>query len=650
MENPMRMKYFTLATAFGASLLASAPAFAQSCSNITEPPQSICTAYSNDPSTCGVCTQWQTVAATGQVKLYPRHIAQGHWFAACGVDPQTRKHDFKQVLLDGTSPTGDADPSKRAHLEAVLAADLNGKVYTGPQVKLIGIITNTGVANDSNAAAEKAQLKDFLQNNYIFTWDHTPPQLVQQGRLVDNGQLTNPICPIEGGVLTDQEIPNIYGYKVEFTRADCVDASGIGKTSNPNYETECDIPEGDYKVSLVLPNLDDRQALPSPTVPRDGTGAPYSSASSGNPGWLWALNNLVNVNADGSAKGTIPYQSCGGTCPVKNQPDASNSTRTEAPYVLGEATDIPSNPPAVTLMGPLSLETYRDGDSTTGIDAGIHYGVFDDGMGGAGNYRIFAGGSEADNQKYMEISKYNVVFPNPNGTATPYPLGKGGDTGWGSVSGYGYNLAKIVALEITRDANNQVPQNVVAGTGNFNAVMNTLANGYNGYRIYGGMAGNNCALVKAGAKMLNDVATGTNARRNLIYIGGCPTGDTAEGSMKYNNQDVNWSANSNASGGVPGVLNGTQLANIGTTTKTDLPAANLQCFKDVKNQVDNLFVVTDNANCGTLADTVSAMNVSGSQCANSCKLGTGAGSDNVSDCAAKILSCMVGESREVQKR
>jgi hypothetical protein len=658
-------------------------ALAQQCTGIPMDSQDVCTEYYTSGPQCGQCKTAVPVA-TGNVVLHVTPTWRTQWIAACGTDPGTSNHTFKKIRLDnGTA----ADPGKGVTLEASLYSDLNNNpVAQADQVHLVGILNLEVDSRNGpgvNDPALKDSLKSFLQENYIFTWDHTPSQFTSHNT-PDNGQLTNPLCPRVGGVLRDDEIPGLDQYSVEFVRDDpkCVTHNGDKVVFTGQYKTECDIPEGNYRVYMSAKTLAAGATLPAPSVPRDPNDAykrPYGSPPGGTndyggPNFApWALEEFRNVDNNGNAIGPIPYANCGATCPQWGD-GTPNDTLIISGTNEGEMLFVDREAPEVFMMGTVEAETGRKGDP-----ADIMYSPIDDNNANTAHYRVFAG---YDKYNFLSDPQYNVIYTDANGYWTPaeqkansggvmsdtsanlphhqwpFQLGTASSGAWARDTG-NYNLARIVALEVVRDTNGNVPQNVAMGTSNFTPIFNTLQQGYAPYNIFNGMAANQCALVKAGAQMLASATAGEKTRRNLFYIGGCPTPNTAGTTAQYTgtagnkNTEVKWFANSNYpdGSGQPGMLNGRLLVNVNNSpllkNGNSLPDATEQCFKDVKGSVDNLFMMTSTA-CQKIADDVSALNVSGSGCENACKLG--AGGDSPSDCAAKFLYCLTGQSREIRKR
>jgi len=579
----------------------------------------------------GVCTAFagrlrQTIHADmGSIKM-----VRGEWIAACGRDSATGEHRMNYRSLAGLIT-----------VQAEMTHNISGAAVPPGTVRLVGDVTEVGLTTNTDLSNA---FRNRLNNSYIFACDsprdfltssggNIPPTALGRG----TGELGNPHCP---PLCAYTSTPPVRKYKVVFKRSDCL------APSNPNRD--CDIPEGYYSVIYNSNGLNGRLAPPSaPRVLRvDGSYGnpltrplPYGraqglSVADGGVGYeYWALNDFVNMPPPPPpAPQTF---ACGGTCPdIANRPPVW-------PFVEGErvhpnAEDIS---PEMYMLGSFSAESRRSG--TTPVLSLLYAG--------ATPYPLFIGpdpGAIPLNGVGPRVNR----FPGAYGNGTNVPLVSTTKTAPWLDSPGPNNLMRITALNIPRRvSDNSIPRNIPLAPNQLDNVFNVLKAGYAPWDIVSGMAGNQCSLLKAGAEMLRNSPNNVNRRKNLIYVGGCTTNWGPN--TRYAGQDVNWHAFSNRNGaGAPGETDPTnlKLRAVNTDRTINLASATESCFRDVSTQVDSLFVMTSET-CPHLASTATANIANAAACSGSCKLGNGAGADNVSDCTARLLYCLTGASREVTK-
>ncbi len=565
-------------------------------------------------------------------------MVRGQWIAGCGRDPVSGQHRMNYRPLTGL-----------VTVSAEMVYNLAGNPVSPGTVRLVGDIIAD--APTTNAALETS-FRDRINDSYIWACDSPPAFLQSSGGNIPNtatgrgtGELGNPHCPPSCAYTAT---PPVRKYRVAFRRADCT------PPNNPNRD--CDIPEGHYSVTFLNNGLNGRLAPANPpAVMRvdgsfSGTSLPRGTAEGLPPphgvGYeYWALNDFTNIPPPPPP--VITYM-CGGTCP-----DTPNPAPVW-PFVDGEevhanARDVS---PEMFMVASFGAEEKRVG--TTPVIAPLYAS--------ATPYPLFVGPDAGYDPSPNPVP---CTFPSPHSncqnrfpgaitTGNPLAMSSPSKTAPWNDPEYPYpgttNLMRVTALNVPRRvSDNSIPRNIPLAANQLTNVLNVLRAGYAPWNITSGMSGNQCALLKAGAEMLNNSPNNVNRRKNLIYVGGCPSNWGAN--TKYAGQDVNWHAFSNRfNGGAPGETNPAdlKLRAINTDRTINLTTATEGCFTDVATQVDSLFVMTSN-NCPNLAATATAAVANSSSCAGSCRLGTGAGADNASDCAARLLYCLTGASREVTK-
>jgi hypothetical protein len=361
---------------------------------------------------------------------------------------------------------------------------------------------------------------------------------------------------------------------------------------------------------------------------------------------LWATDEWRNV--PGPSAPDPAAAMCGGTCP-----NMYNDHPFVWPYVSGEEIRLDTTSPEMFMMGSVKLEYLRD---ATGASPDLYpFHTF------SGNPVLITG--EDPTGFINAFNPAAIVKPAAPAVLT-LPFGDSpAISPWASpnVAFNNRSLMRVSSMDIPVfgwtawmfgvPPNPMRMPNTVMGPGTFTPVINTIKSGYSIYKIHQGMAGNQCALLKAGRKMLADGAALTSrTSQTLVYVGGCPSNWGA--ATKFNTFDVNWFASSNVQPGFrPGELDPISLAlrsiPMNTPRSTNLPTATEQCFRDVGSTTNSFVVVTGSA-CPGLAATATNTAVGSNSsfgCRGGCSLGVGG--DSTSDCAAKILQCLSGPARLV---
>ncbi len=688
--------------------------------------------------------------------------AEGHWTAACPLQP-------------GTSPV----TRSLEYLVAFSAhqlTDIDGsKNFSYPPVDLVGYIAQTGAAPTTDTNNQSIALNTYL--NKIYHWTCSSPGAFNGAGGVPFGGLASADTPQANCQLALADTPQFREYYVEFARAGCATASEVSlpqhSTSPEQYglsagfdqngkvsRTECDFPEGTYKVTMHISPTNPIPAHPfffaprpmmqgfTPTpVPWDplhpgstphpenpptptmygGTLAPPIDVDGDNAKWALRGPGNAYIDVTNTKMYTDPLflgngsnGSCGVTCPnttntgnlqpyIKQYTDANGNPILPAESHIA----VPIVPPELFMMGNVKMELSRQldtrGDPTTLLTTLplVNFGVFDTSKVGT----IYTGAWDPSVPMAVQgttVIDIRDIHNNPNGPIggdLPVDLGTGPGVDPGFKSQDANNVLSgaaiwTPALEVVRSGNSagSIPQNITFAQGKFDDVLNVLQQGYTPYNITGGMADNQCALLKWGVKQLIDVV-GNNqgVKHNILYIGGFPPKDPPgyvtdpppEDSdiisrlyYDYNTnlrcvdpgylcmQDVLWSASSNVwhpsptSSSLPGEIDPAtgllqQLDNPDTTPGNQpepddyLETQTRQCFRNVKsNFLTNLFIITDGdiAENVTTANTISSTNTPGSGCDHPCLLGNQSGDTSTADCTAQLLHCLSSPSHEVRKR
>lgn len=175
----------------------------------------------------------------------------------------------------------------------------------------------------------------------------------------------------------------------------------------------------------------------------------------------------------------------------------------------------------------------------------------------------------------------------------------------------------------------------------FDNMIKELKRGYDDYGIFNGHNGNQCAVLKAGLAQALSV-TGSDMRRGLIFIGSCPPANWNHASMNFENRAVNWFANGNTAG-KPGALSEPYLQAMNKPGGA-LKSQTLQCFNQVKGQVDAFLVLTDSS-CPEFEALSSDFGIGGT---GNCDLNV---PSTLPDCIKNfVMSTLPLEGREARKR
>ncbi len=661
----------------------------------------------------------------------PTTISKGHWVAACALTdgPNTWPFTSVHTLQDLVT------------FSAVQQTNIDGGIPANP-VNLIGYVHALNPSDPPGGGSVKASqaMIDYLNKNLNFVCHRDTP-VAFQGLVPDgayaNAFTSDPDCKL-GNI---NNVP-AKTYWVEFTRADNavsdVYSSGYGLSVLGRFYT--DIPEGTYKVTMKInpvppggPIFPGFQGLPffpgylsTVTIPGDnGSGCgpndhlcPPAGPTATNGPWAVAGtgNEYIDVGEDlykgfyvglRAPNGGDITTSCGVTCPNPN------ATPNIAPYIRRPGSDAESLVmPEMFVMGDIQMEASRQINDSGRISdlPRINLADFDKSL----ESTLFVGSADdgTNTGTWDEPSPAAILT---HARTLSIPIGKSVDANGLPVifphrALDGTNVIWTPALEVARKDNSggQIPQNNTFAPDQFNTVVDILKQGYTPYNITGGMAGNQCALLKWGAKQLTDVVgSGHDVKRNILYIGGFPaesnTVSTIMLSMKYVDYNVGfdlvdpgfqsppigkeavyWFANSNVwpaqaqpfgcppspvpTIGEPGRLDDAPRDSLlkaldnpavapnggcGGRATNILSVSTQQCFSDVKSGfLDNLFIITtgDTPEAVTAANAISSTNAPGSGCDHPCLLGSQLTDTTTADCTAQLLHCLSSPSHEVRKR
>lgn len=587
-----------------------------------------CAAWESPPceDCASVCDSTGIHEYHSEIQYLDQQVFKGRWYASCGKKPDGLNFDI-----------GYRDLAGRVSFNATLSADIFGNTFTGAPVTLVGNLIKIGPEVSAEATTIKNAFDTALRDTNIWACD-SPPGFVNpmDATLLpfNSGAFGNPWCP--PGCLPPPT-SNAYRYKIQFTRPGCA-----GGASDVN----CSIPEGYYTISLNISALGARVA-PADAPPVDmmrprASGGPVAGGF-GLPapwglGWEpWATDEWKNVPPlpPPPGPGTLAEQpKCGGTCP-----NVYNDHPYVWPFVTGEEVRLPTTSPEMFMMGSVQMESSRD---AAGNSVYSNFHTF------SGTPTLITG---EDPLGFIVWYNPSAIVDPPGAATISVNLGDNpAYAPWNSGNAaFPRNLMKVEAIENPKiTASNTRPQNIVMGPGTFTTVLNTVKQGYAPYTIHQGMAGNQCALLKAGRKMLTDGAALTSrTSQTLVYVGGCPSNWGA--ATQYNTFNVNWFASSNVLGGFRlGDLDPLSLAlrAINTPRGTNLPTATQQCFTDVGSTANSFVVITSNS-CPGLASTATNTAV-GSNSSFGCRGACQLGSESTSDCAAKVLQCLSGPARLVK--
>ncbi len=693
-------------------------------------PDAVCSAASCD---CSMCSH-QYINEPNKQTIY-----QGHWVPACSLTPGQPALSTERSLDNVVA------------FSATQQTDIDGNRAANP-VQLTGYIhrfdTNDAAYGNGNPPASGQQAKvsqavlDYFNKNFPFSCSfpgHNPPEGTPADFIgkVPDGAYASAGKPQPDCKMTKDELPPLNNYWVEFTRKNCPatkantnpsPGSGYsyGLTLDGRYL--CDIPEGTYKVTMTVnlntnfPGMDSTKgptSLGSITIGgQGGDCGPYAGAGhlcgpDGPQGdYPWAINGLGDayVNTTPVQKFTDPLylgnapmdSTCGITCNGLNKTTPNPNAPPLAGYIRKDGS-VADNLvfPEMFIMGSIQMEASRQ-LSSKGIlndlpqinlrdfDNSVVGNVYEGTSMAPWNTTLPAGVFVTDgNTKTFQVG--NNIVGNP-GVVPPIPAAS--NFPHKDIDNPNFNAIWTPALEVVKkgDSSGQIPQNIPFAENNFDAVVGVLEQGYTPYNITGGMAANQCALLKWGTKQLMDVIAGTNVNRNIIYIGGFPDANTTgsvpsanvppasaryydynsnqtafpNGGGTYTYEDVLWFANSNVSGTDPGAFQDStgQLAALNNDPavgaggdalngRNTLTPKTKLCFQTVKSKfLDNLFIITDGdvPEAAAAATAISQTNAPGTGCEHPCLLGNQSGDTTTADCTAQLLHCMSAPSYEVRKR
>lgn len=239
-------------------------------------------------------------------------------------------------------------------------------------------------------------------------------------------------------------------------------------------------------------------------------------------------------------------------------------------------------------------------------EIGRTYKIFDDHTDRTVNLQENAYWTRYPNSNRGVFRAYGTSELNPDGY--PWAIGQPivNRTGGGhfAPTNMGDQTMDVCTLATVKDnsSNCYPPENIPIGKNKFSEVTSVVASGYAPYKIHKGHGGNQGALLKMGARKLEEyidsefsASEKNGVYKTLIYIGSCPASDSfSSDDLRFLGNSVPWFANGNYDGSnIPGEV--TAAMGISNTRHPGyaLRQQTKAAFDAVDTRVGGIMMMTD---------------------------------------------------------